>query len=148
MNTFEQFKLADRSLRNKRPKPFLLMPPDRAATKSELDELERALSVHLPKNYLLFLSEYGGGNFGFVKIFSADPESEWYLVERQAQASTYLPGDLIAFSADFAGGYYCFQVRDGFADDRVTYWNCDGGSQDSGLPNIFEFLKKFAYGEC
>jgi hypothetical protein len=63
-----------------------------------------------PSSYRAFLREFGGGEFGFIVTFSADPHSEWHLPNKQKETSKYLPEGFLAFSDDFAGGTYVFNA--------------------------------------
>ena len=78
-------------------------------------------------------------------VFSASPTSEWYLPTRQRRASAYLPPGRLAFSDDFAGGYYVFRVVDGQAQERVWYWNDDGGETPTEFADVLEFIARYAY---
>jgi len=132
-------------MRAERPKVFQLTQPDKTATEVKLTEVAARLGIQLPMNYREFLKVYGGGDFGFINIFSADQTSEWYLPERQAAASAFLPKGLLAFSDDFSGGYYVFEVEDGLAAEQVYYWNQDGGLISTEFGNVLAFIVRYAY---
>ncbi|WP_338081271.1 SMI1/KNR4 family protein [Allochromatium vinosum] len=86
-----------------------------------------------------------GGGFGFSNVFSADPDGEFYLPEKNKEAAKYLPSGLLAFSDDFAGGYYVLSVTDGRAEDPVLYWNSDGGLIETEFDDVLEFVVRYAY---
>lgn len=67
--------------------------------------LERGLAVKLPEQFCAFLTNYGCGYVGKINLFSARPESEWYLPLRNART---LPASFLAISEDEAGGFYGF----------------------------------------
>lgn len=142
---FSEFKEIDAAMRAERPKVFQLTQPDTTATEASLTEVEEKLRLQLPMDYREFLKVYGGGDFGFINIFSADPMSEWYLPERQNAASAFLPESLLAFSDDFSGGYYVLQIREGLAADQVFYWNQDGGLMLTEFGNVLAFIARYAY---
>jgi len=124
---------------------FRISTPDNKASVEQLTEVERALGVRLPVTYRDFLSEFGGGTFGLCTVFSADPASEWYLPRKHREALRYLPGGLLAFSDDFSGGYYVFQVANACAQEKVVYWNTDGGLVPTMFSNVLEFVARYAY---
>ena len=145
MMDIEQFRRLDASLRAERPKPFRLMPPDPPASAEALLKVEKSLGITLPKTYKEFLSEFGGGNFGLTNVCSADPNSEFYLPNKQAEIAKYAPEGLLVVSDDFAGGLYVLRVVDGAADEAVLYWNVDGGLVATPFANVLEFVERYAY---
>jgi hypothetical protein len=143
--SFSRFKEIDTAMRAERPKVFQLTSPDRVATEATLIEIESKLGIQLPSDYREFLKGYGGGDFGFTNIFSADPESEWFLPKMQKAASVDLPEGLLAFSDDFSGGYYVFLVENGIAEHPVYYWNQDGGLISTEFESILAYVVRYAY---
>lgn len=143
----DEFKAIDALARQKNEKIFRLSIPDARASEECVKEMECSLGVNLPDSYREFLKEFGGGNFGLTTIFSADAFGEWYLPDRQAEASKYLPEGLLAFSDDFAGGLYVLQKTEGHTEDQVLYWNRDGGLVKTQFKNILEYVARHAYGE-
>jgi antitoxin YobK len=127
------------------PKLFELESSDCPASERQIHTLERALGVQLPPTYRSFLMEYGGGAFGLTNVFSADPESDYYSLLRNADAIPLIPANFIAFSDDFCGGWYVLGFSGGIADEDVFYWNTDGGLRKTEFANIFEFLAGNAY---
>lgn len=143
--TLEEFREIDRRGRADDPVLFSLSTPDRCATSIDICTVEQALKIALPQCYRSFLMEFGGGSYGLTTIFSAAQDSEWYLPKRQSEASDYLPRDLLAFSDDFAGGLYVLRAANGMAEERVLYWNCDGGLVPTTFGDVFEFVARYAY---
>lgn len=143
--TLNEFKQIHDRYKKEKPKLFLLVSPDQEATAHQLERVEAELQVRLPGRLREFLTEFGGGNFGFANIFSADPDGEYYLPARNVDAAEYLPPDLLAFSDDFAGGHYVFKVIDGQAGESVLYWNTDGGLAETEFDDVLEFVARYAY---
>jgi len=143
--TIEELRQIDVRYRQEKPKLFELSTPDPPASEQQIEALEHAVGVRLPKSYRQFLREFGGGNFGLTTIFSADPSSEWYLPLKQSEARHYLPEDLLTISDDFAGGNYALRIVDGRAQEPVIYWNQDGGESATEFNDLFEFVARFAY---
>jgi hypothetical protein len=141
----EDLKQIDTRYRQEKPGLFEFATPDRPATEQQLEDVERSIGVRLPPSYRTFLGEFGGGTFRFVVIFSADPDSEWYLPNQQSKASRYLPDGLLAFSDDYAGGNYVFKVVDGEAQEAVFYWHTDGSESSTKFKDMMEFVARYAY---
>lgn len=145
MMTIKEFTQINSRLRGERPKLFLLTPSDRLASDADLERVEQALGFALPVDYAEFLKKFGGGSFGLVNVFSADPGSEFYLPKKQAEASSYLPSGLLAVSDDYAGGNYVLKLTDDRVLAPVFYWNQDGGLVPTSFSNILEFIARYAY---
>lgn len=143
--TLEELKEIDAHYRQEKPLLFQALTPDPPASEQQLEDVERAIGVRLPPSYRAFVREFGGGSFGMSIIFSADPDSEWYLPKQQREAARYLPDGLLAFSDDFAGGNYVFKVANGEAQEAAFYWNTDGGESSTEFKDIMEFVSWDAY---
>ncbi len=143
--TLDDFKQIHNLYKKEKPKLFLLVSPDQEATARQLERVEGELRVRLPARLREFLTEFGGGHFGFANVFSADPEGEFYLPAKNDDAAAYLPPGLLAFSDDYAGGYYVFKVIDGQAGESVFYWNVDGGLAETEFDDVLEFVARYAY---
>ena len=143
--TLNELKKIHDLYKKEKPRLFLLVSPDQAATAQQLETVEGELGMRLPAKLREFLMEFGGGIFGFTNVFSADPNSEFYLPARSSEAAKYLPPDLLAFSDDFAGGYYLFKVTAGQAGESVFYWNADGGITETEFDDVLEFVARYAY---
>ena len=139
---FAEFRVLHANEVAARPKAYALVPSDPAATPEMLKAAQAALGVKFPESYVAFLSEYGGGIFGFENVFSVEKSSEFFVVNCNKAARQYMPRDLLAFSDDFCGGHFVFSVTDGVAADQVRYWNADGGLSGPLYKNIFDFLAR------
>lgn len=143
--TLDEFRAVDREARRAKPKLFSLAPPDTPASEQALDNLERAIGVALPISYRAFLKEFGGGDFGLTTVFSADPNSEWYLEKKYNHFRKGLAEHVLPFSDDFAGGLYVLKIVHGLALEPVYYWNTDGGLVSTEFSNMFEFVARYAF---
>lgn len=141
----DAFKRLDERYRSERPELFRLSASDKPATRDQLHYVEQAIGVKLPQSYRSFLEEFGGGCFGLLTIFSADPEGEWYLPTKLAEARTFVPQTALPFSDDFAGGYYVLTQEDGVALEPVFYWNADGGTTRTEFESVLDFIARYAY---
>ncbi len=134
-----------RHYQQKSPELFLVEEPDPPATEEQINLVERELSLCLPPSYRSFLTGLGGGFFGFINVFSANPTSEYYLLNRKAEAAMYLPDKLLPFSDDYAGGLYVFKIVEEGVPEAVYYWNTDGGLTKTEFSNVLEFVARYAY---
>lgn len=143
--TIDDFRQVDSKFRAEIPNRFRLSTPDSVASEEDIVRIERELGVRLSHSYREFLRWYGGGSFGLTTIFSADQNGEWYLPRKHAEATSYLPKDLLAFSDDFCGGYYALKINQELADEPVYYWNLDGGLVRTEFDNVLEFVARYGY---
>jgi hypothetical protein len=102
------------------------LPSDAKADAEALRQAQRRLGIQLPDDYAWFLSEYGGGDFAFAAIYSADESSRVYLVDVQP-----LDGgaDTLAFSDNGCGDLYVFPVENGVAADIVWIHDHETGER-------------------
>ncbi len=141
----DEFRAIDQEARLSKPKLFSLATPDALASVEALDNLQRAIGVILPISYRGFLNEFGGGNFGLVTVFSADPNSEWFLPNKYDEARRYVEKRMLPYSDDFAGGLYVLEIVDGLAKEPVFYYNVDGGLIKTGFVTMLDFVARYAY---
>ena len=144
MNTTD-FANLDCRFRSEDPALFELSSPTPPATDSDIISLEAELGVRLPTDYSWFLKTYGGGEFGLLTVFSASPDCEWYLGDKQKEMSGILPEGFLPISDDFAGGYYGILISDGVGSSEVHYWNSDGGLVGTEFDTLLGFIGRFAY---
>lgn len=144
MNTTE-FTNLDRRCRTEDSSLFELSSPSTPAEDSDIISLEANLGVCLPSEYSWFLRNYGGGEFGLLTVFSASPDSEWYLGSKVEEASKFIPEGFLPISDDFAGGYYGFLISDSVALSKIHYWNSDGGLVETEFDTVLDFIARFAY---
>lgn len=94
---------------------------DPLATDEQIEKVEKELGLELPKEYIEFVKRYGGGCFAFTNVFSVQPNSEWYIVDRNKGIE--LSENFLAVSDDEAGGYYGFLIKSGICKPKVFYWD-------------------------
>lgn len=143
--TLDTFKKIDVRFRNEKPALFRLSRPDPAASDEQLLAVESEIGVTLPEKYREFLKEFGGGDFGLITVFSADPLSMWRLPKQLDVAKGHVPVGFIPISEDGCGGYYGLYLRNGRSNDEIYYWHFDSSLEATGFNDILEFLARHAY---
>ena len=140
-NEFQQ-RLAE--ARQERPKVFAVTVSDAPASDSQIETLENLLGCSLESSHREFLREFGGGEFGFGVLFSADPESEWY-VHAQLEQSGLDASSFVPVSDNFAGDVYGFRVRNGRCERPMVIWDHEiGGIREAGFNDVYEFMDRYA----
>lgn len=120
------------------------LEPDQPPDAAQLHAVEEALGARLPADYLWFLTEYGGGDFAFAQVLSADPRSNLFITENQG---SWLPDGVIAFAENGAGDAYVFPVEGDQAHDRVLLWDHETGEVRPSEPDFLTWLGRHAFGE-
>lgn len=123
MLTIDEFKRREAACRLTKPNLFRLAQPDPPASVSQIEALERAIGCRLPQSYKQFLAATGGGDYPFVNVFSADPDSAYYLPVRAKELQSLIEMNLLPFHDDQAGGFYVLKITAGAASEAVYYWD-------------------------
>jgi len=128
-------------VRSEHPNWFRLRG-DLPATVEQLDAVERSLGCRLPEDYREFLAVFGGHDFAFVSIYSADPESRAYVVSQNA--TPWLEdAKFVAFADNGGGDYYGWVVSDGMAADQVMLLDHSSGEVvPSDFEDFLDFVKR------
>lgn len=117
------------------------LPSDEPPDEVRLGEFESTLAARLPDDFRWFLKEFGGGDFAFATVFSADPRSDLNLGLNQPPQ---IEG-LVAFSDDGAGNSFVFPVEDGACQDRVLLWDHETSEvRPTGYGNFLDFVSRVA----
>ena len=119
---------------------WLELPSDAPPTSEGLAEVAANLPWRLPREYIDFVSHYGGGDFAFTQVYSLDPASDMNIVLKNG-VPWLNRDDFIAFSDNGAGDYYGFVVKEGVAGSSVFLLDHESGElRATGHGDIFEFL--------
>ncbi|MAZ17035.1 MAG: hypothetical protein CL535_11990 [Ahrensia sp.] len=144
--TLAEFTTLHHQRSAERPKIFLLLSHDKPASKRQIVDMEIPVGAQFPESFRRFLMEFGGGSFGLMNVFSADPASDYYLPDRQRKAQKALPRGCYAISDDYCGGWYVLVSKEGKLDNQIWYWNNDEGLKPTEFANVFELVAGCAYG--
>ena len=115
------------------------MDTDEKSSDDEIVKVEEILNVKLPKEYVEFLLNFGGGYFAFSNVFSGQSDSEWYVVlqNERAQINT----NFVAVSDNGAGDYYGFKVVGGICESKVYIYDHEQKSINvTKYANLYEYL--------
>ena len=123
MLTIEEFKRQEEACQALKPGRFRLARPDPPASVNQINTVEEAIGIRLPDSYRQFLSSAGGGDYPLLSIFSANPESAFYLPRRLADLQSVIGANLLPVHDDQAGGLRVLKVSRGEASESVYYWD-------------------------
>lgn len=95
------------------------LPSDAPPDVEALRQVESDLEAKLPDDYKWFLATFGGGDFAFARIYSADPHSDLFITANQPEGGQ----SLVAFTDDGTGNLLGFPVRAGSCVDEVWVYD-------------------------
>jgi hypothetical protein len=134
----DEFIEFENSVRVAKPGIFRLAKPDQPASDKEIEDVEALLGCRLPMSYRQFLNKFGGGDYPLMNVFSAYPNSEWYLVRRVEALRELCPTNLLPVHDDQAGGLLVLKIVDGQALEPVYYFDWETGKlSDIVYANVF-----------
>lgn len=121
MMTIDEFKRLEDAYRISKPSIFRLASPDPPASAEQISSVETAIKCLLPESYRQFLASCGGGDYALFLVFSANPDSEYYLPRRLEELRPLIGGGLLPFHDDEAGGLYVLRINHNVAAEAVYY---------------------------
>jgi RNA binding exosome subunit len=116
---------------------------ERKITIQEVTSIENIIGFDLPKKYIDFCIEFGGGYFGNIAILSLDINGEWYFGNVLKALQNFIPENFIPFCDDQTSGYYCFKVFD--QHETIYYLDSAGIITALSYDDFFDFIIKNAY---
>lgn len=124
--------------RTKEEMPLLFeLGHDNIPKMEEVFEFQKQHQIQLPKKYIQFLINYGGGYFGYVNIYSLDKQSPFYL---SAQNKKRLD-KLLFFADNECGDYYAFCIENGICNEPVVFYQHDDKRiHNTKFSDVFEYL--------
>lgn len=111
------------------------------ATDGQLDGIESALGVKLPKSYRAYLKQYAHRSVGTYEPFIAAEIVDAVRMARQVD----VPDHLLPFLYD-NGDYFCFDLRSTVEEPAVVFWDHNGRS-DETWPNFAAWVEECWLGE-
>ena len=135
---------ADRVERERAAHPLWFdLEPDQRATDDQLHQVERELNARPPEDFAWFLRTFGGGDFAFATVYSADPRSALYLASNQPEPR---PPDFLAVSDDGTGNLFGFRAADGKYSDEIHIWDHETGEiQPTSIGGFLDFIARMAF---
>jgi len=115
---------------------------DSKANNEMIKGIESYYDVKLPEAYEDFVSQYGGGYFGFIVVYSCDDNGMFYIKDRVSKKevieNAFLP--VVDFeTGDFLG----FEIKGGVCQSTVKmYSHEDNKLVDTGL-DFYQILLKY-----
>ena len=116
---------------------------DQPLTERAIAEIERNRGIRFPEAFIAHLATEGAGDFAYGSIYSPDSESTWSLWNEYQYFPDML-GQIVPFSDNGGGDYYCFPVVDGQCQDRVFWADHEQDYQviESDCADFREFVAK------
>ena len=130
-----------REMSEKKPRLFAL-ESDAKVDIERIADVEKYYDIILPDSYKNFVSQYGGGYFGFIVVYSCDCNGMFYIKDNVLKEwvvkKSFLPvvdletGDLLGFEIDA-----------GICKSKVTMYLHEEESLQEMQIDFYEALLKF-----
>ena len=135
---FDMFNTIVEERRAKKPILFGL-EHDKILSAEEIGRFENTVHIILPDKYKEFIASYGGGYFGYAKIYSLDENSDFYLLKHNN-----LPFEkYIKIADNGCGDYYLFSIDNGKCLETLYFYDHEVGKVvQSVYEDVFEYLIK------
>lgn len=105
----------------------------------EISDFQKQYQIQLPKKYIQFLLNYGGGYFGYANIYSFDQNSDFFLpAHNKRELERFL-----CIADNGCGDDYAFLIEDGQCRDEVVFYDHDDRkAYHTEFSDILEYLVK------
>ena len=114
---YTHFKEIVDNMKSKRPYLFELKH-DHIISMTEIENIEKKMKVKLPVDYRKFISEFGGGFFGFATVYSLDEDSSYYMFQ---DGQGYLPKGYLPVSDNGCGDIYMLKIDEKQCLDEIFF---------------------------
>ena len=88
--------------------PFLFeLGHDNIPTAEDIIAFQKQHKILFPEKYIQFLSNFGGGYFGYTNIYSLDRDSHFFVFNHNPS----ILEDLLFIADNGCGDYYAFRIQ-------------------------------------
>lgn len=133
---FETFQEIVKKKKTENPLLFEL-EHDRIPMMEEVVDFQKQYQIRLPKKYIQFLLNFGGGYFGYANIYSLDKNSDFFI-------SHYNPAEIknLLFIADNGcGDHYAFRMKDGKCSEKIVFCDHEDNTMyNTEFSDVLEYL--------
>ena len=133
---YDVFRNKVEQIKAKKPILFAL-EQDTIPTINEIENFEKRYSIVLPEKYRLFISEFGGGYFGYANIYSLDINSNYFIMKHKL----LVPKSYLPIADNGCGDYYVLKCNGEHCSDSVYFYTHDSQEiNDTIYHDILEYL--------
>lgn len=135
------FHIKVREIAEKKPKLFAI-ESDGIVDPDRITEVEKYYDVIFPDSYKDFLSQYGGGYFGLIVVYSCDCNGMFYIKDTVSkewvEEKKFLP--IVDFeTGDFVG----FKIESGICKGKVSLYSHEEDKLHDMNMELYEVLLKY-----
>ena len=127
-----------REVAEKNPIIFAL-EPDARAEAQRIDDVEKYYEVTLPDSYKDFASQYGGGYFGFIVVYSCDCNGAFY-IKKNVLKEWVLEKSFLPVVDLETGDFIGFEIKDGICQNMVALYSHEEGDVRKMEVDFYEAL--------
>lgn len=133
---YDLFRNKVQQVKAKKPLLFAL-ESDTPPSVDEIEHFEKSYGVALPEKYKLFISEFGGGYFGYANIYSLDKSSNYFVMKHKS----FVPSSYLPIADNGCGDFYVLKCNDNYCSDRIYFYTHDSqGITETKYLDILEYL--------
>lgn len=114
------FENALREIMERKPRLFAL-ESDKKASVEMLETVEEYYEIKLPDSYKNFVSQYGGGYFGFIVVYSCDCNGTFYIKDKVLKEWVSEKAFLPVFDFE-TGDFLGFEIENGICRNKVALY--------------------------
>ena len=133
---YDLFKNKVQQIKIKKPILFAL-ESDTPPSVEEIEHFEKIYSIALPEKYKLFISEFGGGYFGYANVYSLDNASNYFIMKHKS----YVPNSYLPIADNGCGDFYVLKCNGEYCSDRIYFYTHDSQEiTETTYQDILEYL--------
>lgn len=133
---YDLFRSKVQQIKDKKPILFAL-ETDTPPSIDEIEDFEKIYRIVLPEKYKLFISEFGGGYFGYANIYSLDNNSNYFIMKHKS----FVPNGYLPIADNGCGDFYVVKYNGEYCFDKIYYYTHDSQEiTETAYHDILEYL--------
>ena len=133
---YDLFRSKVQQIRAKKPILFGI-ESDTPPSIDEIKHFEKICGITLPGKYKLFISEFGGGYFGYTNIYSLDNNSNYFIMKHKS----FVPDSYLPIADNGCGDFYVLKYKGEYCSDRIYFYTHDSQEiSETKYHDILEYL--------
>ena len=120
--------------------PFLFeLGHDNIPTAEDIIAFQKQHKILFPEKYIQFLSNFGGGYFGYTNIYSLDRDSHFFVFNHNPS----ILEDLLFIADNGCGDSYAFRIQNSRCSEEIVFYDHENGTvQNTDFSDVLEYLVK------
>ncbi|MCI8440891.1 MAG: SMI1/KNR4 family protein [Oscillospiraceae bacterium] len=134
----EAFREIVNRARTKKPWLFEL-EHDSIPTVEDIIAFQKQHKIIFPEKFIWFISNFGGGYFGYANIYSLDRNSCFFIFNHNSS----IVKDLLFVADNGCGDYYAFRIENNRCSEEIVFYDHETNVvQNTAFSDVLEYLVK------